>query len=597
MVRFGWVVVCAVITVLLNAGQSPTPAAVSQQEQPVTTFHTNANLVLVDVVVRDKKKPVEGLKASDFAVLEDGTPEAITTFEEHKPTDVQESVKAPALPPHVYSDRPRYRITSAANVLLLDALNTPLKDQTYARAQMLKYLHTIPAGTEIAVFTLASRLRIVSGFTTNTEAIEQALNLKHTPTQKSLMTDPAGDQAEKAAEQGMAAEIPEMLAEIRDFQQDRRVFQREQRVDITLAAFGQLARFLSTIPGRKNLIWVSGGLPIALDPDMSHMSAEDVVLYAPALRVIHAELARARVAVYPVDARAMMTLTDSNVANVLAPTQSGLLADTGAARAEGVENDITTPQEWGESQIAMDEVAHDTGGAAFYNTNTVGKAVEEAITEGENYYTLGYAPHEARYDGAYHRIAVRLDEGKFNLEYRRGYYAVDPARPDKNLPASFSPITSAMLRGVPPLSQLIYEVRVLPAGDEALDGLKPSPGTAGTPPEPLKAPVTRYVVDYSIDPHGLALNELPDGRKQAEIEVTQAVYDAAAKRVNFSDAGLEVTLTAAQMTRDMRDGLRIRQEIDMPAGNLYFRVGVEDKRSGRIGTVEIPLRQEVASRQ
>jgi hypothetical protein len=39
----------------------------------VPTFHANANLVLVDVVVRDKGKPVEGLQKSDFQVLEDGS--------------------------------------------------------------------------------------------------------------------------------------------------------------------------------------------------------------------------------------------------------------------------------------------------------------------------------------------------------------------------------------------------------------------------------------------------------------------------------------------------------------------------------------------
>jgi VWFA-related protein len=121
-------------------------------------------------------------------VLEDGKPQTVTIFEEHKATDVQEAAKGPVLPPHVYSNLPTCRIASAANVLLLDALNTPLNDQNYARQQMLNYLHTIPAGTQIAVFTLASRLRMVSGFTTDAEAIEQALNLRHTPTQKSVGT-------------------------------------------------------------------------------------------------------------------------------------------------------------------------------------------------------------------------------------------------------------------------------------------------------------------------------------------------------------------------------------------------------------------------
>lgn len=553
------------------------------------TFRANVNLVLVDVVVRDRGKPVEGLQKPEFQILEDGKPQLLTVFEEHTATEVQDTAKTPLLPPHVYSDRPRYRIASAANVLLLDALNTPLNDQTYARTQMLKYLHAIPPGTQIAVFTLASRLRMISGFTTDAGVIEQALDLEHTPKQKSLMTDPSGDQAEKVAEQQMAAEIPGMLAEIRDFQEDRTTFQTEQRAEITLAAFGELAQYLSTVPGRKNLIWVSGGLSSALDPDLSRMSGPEAARLAPATRLVNAELSRARVAVYPVDARALMNLTDSNVANVVAPTEHASLAvDLQAAQGEAVENDIKTPQQWGESQQEMKLVAADTGGAAFYNTNAVGKAVAEAIADGENYYTLGYAPPAARNDGAYHTIAVRLEEANYELAYRRGYFAIDSNEAGKEMP-TLSPITASMQPGVPPLSQVLFEVRVLPAGDPELDGLKPSPGPAGTPPAPLQPPVTRYFVDYSIDPHELVLKNLPDGRQQAELEVTQAVYDAAAKRVNFSDAGLEVTLTPTQMERDMHDGMRVRQEMDVPAGNVTLRLGVRDATSGRIGTVEIPL--------
>jgi VWFA-related protein len=570
--------------------QTGAPAVSSNPEQTggVPTFQANANLVLVDVVVRDNGKPVEGLGRSDFQVLEDGKAQKVTVFEEHKATDVEEEAKAPVLPPHVHSNFPKYRITSAANVLLLDALNTAMNDQGNARAQMLKYLHTIPAGTQIAVFTLASRLRMISGFTADVGTIEQALNLGHTPTQKSIMTDPSGDLAEKQVDAAMAAGIPEMIQEVNDFRQDRQAFQTAQRVDITLGAFSELARYLSTVPGRKNLIWVSGGLSGALDPDLSRLDANQEARIGPAARMVNAELARARVAVYPVDARALMTLTDSNIVNVVAPTEMGLGADLQAARGEAVENDITTPQQWGESQQEMKVVAADTGGAAYYNTNSIGRAVAEAIENGENYYTVGYAPREARNDGAYHPIKVGLEGRKYELQYRRGYYAVDSSERGPGLP-TLNTITAAMEPGVPPVSQVIFEARVLPAGDSELHGLQPTPGPAGKPGDPLQPPVTRYFVDYSIDPHQLVLKDLPDGKRQAELEVTQAVYGSGGKRLNSTDAGLEVTLTAAQMARDMQNGMRVRQEIDVPAGPVWLRLGVRDATSGRMGTMEVGL--------
>lgn len=571
--------------------QTGAPAVSSNPEQTggVPTFQANANLVLVDVVVRDNGKPVEGLGRSDFQVLEDGKAQKVTVFEEHKATDVEEEAKAPVLPPHVYSNFPKYRITSAANVLLLDALNTAMNDQGNARAQMLKYLHTIPAGTQIAVFTLASRLRMISGFTADVGTIEQALNPKRSPTEKGMLLASPGDVvAEKQISATMGGDIPDANDELSGFQTDRQTFQDAQRMGITLGAFSELARYLSTVPGRKNLIWVSGGLSGALDPDLSRLDANQEARIGPAARMVNAELARARVAVYPVDARAQMTLRDSNAANVVATAEGGINKDLQAAQGEAAENDIKIPQQWGESQQEMKVVAADTGGAAYYNTNSIGRAVAEAIENGENYYTVGYAPREARNDGAYHTIKVGLEGRKYELQYRRGYYAVDSSERGPGLP-TLNTITAAMEPGVPPVSQVIFEARVLPAGDSELHGLQPTPGPAGRPGDPLQPPVTRYFVDYSIDPHQLVLKDLPDGKRQAELEVTQAVYGTGGKRLNSTDAGLEVTLTAAQMARDMQNGMRVRQEIDVPAGPVWLRLGVRDATSGRMGTMEVGL--------
>ncbi len=54
-------------------------------QSPPTTLQSNASLVLVDVVVTNKGKPVQGLNKSQFKVMEDGKPQTITSFEEHRP--------------------------------------------------------------------------------------------------------------------------------------------------------------------------------------------------------------------------------------------------------------------------------------------------------------------------------------------------------------------------------------------------------------------------------------------------------------------------------------------------------------------------------
>ena len=54
---------------------------------------------------------------------------------------------------------------------------------------------------------------------------------------------------------------------MKQFLSDTAAFQTEQRIGITLQALQQLARYLSGVPGRKNVIWFSGSFPISIFPD------------------------------------------------------------------------------------------------------------------------------------------------------------------------------------------------------------------------------------------------------------------------------------------------------------------------------------------
>jgi VWFA-related protein len=561
-------------------------AGAKPQQSPETTpvFRTNADLVLVDVVVREKGKPVEGLKASDFHVSEDGTEQKVTVFEEHKVTEAVQASRGPVLPAHVYSNFPQYAIASAANVLLLDALNTPISDQKYARLQMVKYLHKIPAWTRIAVFTLGSRLQMIRGFTTDQGAIDQAIGGKRGGAQTSpVAADPLDASASGLMNFGAEGPAETALA-LDSFSKESENFGADVRVRMTIAALEQLGRFLSAMPGRKNLIWFSASFPINMDPDISHGDTGEVLNYGPAVREMDEQLARARVAVYPVDARALMTLPNANPANDPGGGQTLTLQN---AVAGAMASDLRQPQQWWSSHLTMDQMAEETGGKAYYDTNAVGQVVQSAIADGSSYYTLGYVPANRNYNGGYRKVAVQVEECRCELSYRRGYDAVDPAKQDAAQGGKLSLLSAAMLNGLPPLSQVIFEARVLPVGDPALRGAAAAAGPAGKPDQPLKAPVTRYMVDYSIDPHHLALKELPDGRRQAELEVAQAVYDLDGKRVNYRDAGLEVNLTAQQLARAMQLGIPIHQEVDVPAGQVSLRMGVRDAASGRIGTLEV----------
>ena len=167
--------------------------------QAVTTIKTKVHLVLVDVVVTNNKgEPVSGLRTEDFEVLEDGKPQTISTFEEHRgaaPTQI----KLPPMPPNVYTNFPLVEKADSLNVLLLDSLNTPAPDQVYVHSQMIKHLKDIPANTRVAVFTLASRLRMVQGVTTDSSALLAAVNQQNSRAAFATDAIPNGERRRRAA--------------------------------------------------------------------------------------------------------------------------------------------------------------------------------------------------------------------------------------------------------------------------------------------------------------------------------------------------------------------------------------------------------------
>ena len=563
------------------------------------TIHTNANLVLVDVVVTGKEGRVQGLRAGQFHIFENGKEQRITTFEEHRASDALRAAKAPKLPAGVYSSYPQYALTSAANVLLLDALNTPMGDQMEVRQQMLEYLEQIPKGTRLAVFTLGAQLRMLEGFTTDAGAIEELLKKGKGLTRQSVLLETP--QEEDEANAAAASAFDPVTAE--QFLADTRSFETDLRVGMTLNALQEMGRYLATIPGRKNLIWFSGSFPSQIEPDLTLGDPFSAARqYLAAMEKTDALLAAARVAVYPVDARGLVSVPSANAGRSFGASSGGLMPRKlatlrnvragfgnmgGTAVNAAAKADAQESQQLLDEHETMDQIAEQTGGKAFYNTNALGSAVVDAIRNGANYYTIGYVPEVKQWNGKFRRIRVEVSGGKYRLQYRRGYYAENPAKAGPETAGTNAPMVNAMQLGAPPLSQIIFEARALPATSAAVKGVKAEAGPAGE--MALKGRATRYVVQMDVDPHAIAWRRIRGNGGHASLEVTMVAWSPLGKRLNYVDRGFGVNLTAQQVQEAVKHGLPLDAEIDLPAGRCVLRIAVHDITTGRIGTVQIPV--------
>ncbi len=585
-----WLLLPALFVGLLHS-QTSSPDSV----KPTSTFQKNVRVVLLDVVVTDSKdEPVEGLQKEKFEAFEDGKPQTILSFEEHKGAPPLQA-KIPSMPPNVFTNFPVSTPPDTINVLLLDALNTPVADQAYVHSQMVKYLKKIQPGMQMAIFTLASRLRFVQGFTTDSSVLLAALNDKKrgtnpqlSPLLRTTTENNVDQQVVGQMEQMQAANpSPQLQASIQalqQFQADTASFQQDSRIIITLQAFQQLAHYLAGFPGRKNVIWFSSSFPLSVFPDPTLQDSFDVMRqYGDQIRSTADLLTDAQVAIYPIAAEGLDTDPTYEASNLP-------VGVTGAYSALQRQNKEL--HDASRDRIAnhdtLDEIAKDSGGEAFYNTNGLNDALARVVRNGARYYTLSYTPTDKRMDGSFRHIEIKLRDAKYKLSYRRGYFTEDAKKQPPVKQAD--PLRPLMEPGLPEFSQILYEVKVAPSNPQPAAGA----AQAGDNTK-LKGPVTRYSTDFAISTKDVKFETTQEGMRHGNIEVSLVAYDHDGNPLNWLVRTTEMSVTPQLYAAFLGVGVQLHEDIDVPKGAIYLRTGVYDPASKKVGSLEIPLSEVKAA--
>jgi hypothetical protein len=324
---------------------------------------------------------------------------------------------------------------------------------------------------------------------------------------------------------------------------------------MTLQAFQALARYLAPIPGRKNVMWIADSFPLQFFPDSGKRTRfsnghEGEVQQTADL------LTADQVAVYPILASGLGTNDTYDPNNYGRPFEAN-------------NSDRSF------NQIAMELLARDTGGKAFYNTNGLSEAMAQAVNYGSHFYTLTYTPTNTKMDGKYRHMEIKTRNG-CQLAYRRGYYAeiarFTATESDKGKSDQFAPL---MGFGMPDFSQILYKVRVAKVKDTS-----DSSGKSGG---------TRYRLDFAITPADLHLQKSSDGVWRGNIEVMLVVYDQAGQVLNVFRKKSEIVLDQQNYTEVMHTGLQMYRGIDVPLTGVLLRTGIYDPNSGKSGTMGIWL--------
>ena len=591
---------------------TPTKADATLDATPTLTIRTGTQVVALDVVVTDNAgKLVKGLQQSDFSVTEDGKPQRVKFFQEF--TQGQMEAAAPALPardplpPNVFSNYALPPENESVPVSMLDLLNPSIMDQMGAQSEQVCFLKKKPKGTKVGICVLGNQLQMIQGFTDDERALVAAAKGKKA-SQRLRPLDNLDAQFDIGLRAGressrFAGQLQLLGEAVAQQQSELRLIDADKRMFVTVDAFAHMARYLDGIPGRKNLVWLSGSFLLGIVPESNGANPFlENGYYTENLKKVANLLGDAHVAVYPVSVKGLETnplFAASN--NDLAPVTMTAPPPgpgfgkrvPGSSVANAVMMDRMDEFSLGlnDEHATMTKLATQTGGQAFFNTNDLSGAIKAATEQGANYYALSYTPSNKNYNGSFRKLKVTLAGKKYHLAHRTGYYAIDPfapLQPSKDLTSSLA--RAAMQQGSPPSRQIVFGARVVPIGKHRIvEAAAPTKSVKKHKQAVGPLEMQRYGIDHAVAFSDLRFTPTAEGKYHGVVNFMVTAFDSEGKQIASQLSQSVADLKPEVMKDIMAGGVRIHQEIDVPVSGTAMRLGVEDVSNSHVGTMEIRL--------
>jgi hypothetical protein len=260
------------------------------------------------------------------------------------------------------------------------------------------------------------------------------------------------------------------------------------------------------------------------------------------------------ISVATAESQVMTDISPGVAQSVIAPSPSSLGA-TITAESVSLAND----------RFTMNNIAQQTGGEAFVNTNDLRRVIARSLEDGATYYTLAYTPPKEDAEGGYHRVVVHVPNKSLKLAYRRGYYSIP--QPSASGAAGTAALRAALQPGMPPATSILLT-------------------TSFELPDASRKDVK---VNYIIDSNAVNFADVPDNKKHVQIDCMVIAFDSSGKEVAHASDTLDATLPANAYAAVQTYGLPAHQLISLLPGKYSLRIGVMDRTTQQIGTVDAPL--------
>jgi VWFA-related protein len=457
------------------------------------------------VAVDDRGQPVNDLTSSEFQVTDAGKRQQIAFFR-HNDDKLRQ---APALGPNEFSNRSGVTVPHVT-LVLFDLLNERFSTRGITANQIIHDLENTESADSLYLYllTLDGRTFAVHG-----------------------LTGPEGQGREGNDGPWTRGIKPLLDGALRTVLQLKPVdiaVDVNVRVQVTLNALDAIALQLSMFPGRKNVIWVTDGVPLELGPHRSDTG--DYVDFTPQLRLLADVFERYETAIYPV--QQIMLGSPDNVGG-----GNGL-----------------------ESRATLEELAGLTGGRPNSGKD-IGAAVRQAVTDVRTSYQLGYYAQPRNWDGKFHKLRITCTRKGVRIQARTGYYAwPEPAGAR---------------------AQRAIEAAASTGFDAAEIGVR---GTATPDPQNSR----QVHMAWRIDGNDIVLARDGD-RYSGQLRLAVIQYQPDGRIAASGMLPIDIHYSAAERDSSYKEGIAFTKDVMLEKDVNKLRFVVFDRGSNAVGSLTVPV--------
>jgi len=546
LIVFGAVssIICSLVTSASYA-QKPAPT-------PDDVIRVNTNLVQVRVVVTDRKgQLVDNLKQDDFEILENGKPQSVSFFTVERTLGGQSGQVADQ-PVTADPNQPARPTTPARPVrtivLFVDTLHLSSVSFVRAKQQLKKFVdEQVTDQDVVAIVTTSDSLGLLQQFHRDKRMMKYAIDkisLFSRPTTYFTPFLAARVRNDDAQALGVATQIMSVeeyarmmapppgvvMARAKQILSEEAVLRRS-----TLQMLKAVSERMSDMPGQRMIAFMSDGFTLLDEGSSEH---DDFVAAT-------SRAARSGVMIYTFNPQGLSVPVEFTAAVPL----GGIAFSSYMAESRMDQQDL------------LRNLATDTGGQAYLNSNDIPAQLKKMLDGNSLYYAFAYYPDDKE-GKKFRKVTVRLkNHPEYKVRTQKGYL---PAKEEISEVATTP-------------QQKLFKAMIAPLVSTGL-GVTTTANFLEREDDDsqvtLQIHLDGHLVQYETENQKLRLN----------CEAVVVIFDKAGKMALTFSEPITASFNPEQLEKGKQNGYRYAKRIKLSPGLYQLRVGIRDVNSGLMGT-------------